>query len=39
VSKTIQKLVIDEHVIVDDIKEILKKTKQFYDLSLFLRVA
>jgi hypothetical protein len=31
VSKTIQKLVIDEHVIVDDIKEILKQTKQFYE--------
>jgi hypothetical protein len=31
VSKTIQKLVIDEHVVVDDIKEILKQTKQFYE--------
>lgn len=31
VSKTIQKLVIDENVVVDDQKEILKQTKQFYE--------
>ena len=31
VSKTIQKMVIDENVIVDDQKEILKQTKQFYE--------
>ena len=31
VSKTIQKLVIDENVTVDDQKEILKQTKQFHE--------
>ena len=30
VSKTIQKMVIDENVIVDDQKEILKQTKHFF---------
>lgn len=31
VSKTIKKLVIDENVVIDDQKEILKQTKQFYE--------
>jgi hypothetical protein len=31
VSKTIKKLVKDENVAVDDQKEILKQTKQFYE--------
>jgi hypothetical protein len=31
VSKTIKNLVIDEHIVVDDQKEILKQTKQFYE--------
>jgi hypothetical protein len=31
VSKTIQKMVIDGNVIVDDQTEILKQTKQFYE--------
>jgi hypothetical protein len=31
VSKTIKKLVINENVVVDDQKKILKQTKQFYE--------
>jgi hypothetical protein len=31
VSKTIQKLVIDENVVVDDQTEILKQAKHFYE--------